>query len=66
MARNVGINRNSARRLVKRRKANQFKRLKIPQIDNGTRDRRIAGSGNLDDCFGCNLRLVKKFAFQDE
>ena len=38
IARNVGISRSSARRLVKRRKMNQFKRMKTPHVNNGTRD----------------------------
>ena len=38
IARNVGISRSLVRRLVKRRKINQFKRLKTPHMNNGTRD----------------------------
>ena len=40
IARNFGISRSSVRRLVKRRKINQFKRMKTPQMNNGTRDLR--------------------------
>ena len=40
IARNIGISRSSVRRLVKRRKINQFKRMKTPHLNNGTRDRR--------------------------
>ena len=37
-ARNVGTSRSSMRRLVKRRKINQFRRMKTPHKNNGTRD----------------------------
>ena len=37
IARNVGISRSSVRRLIKR-KINQFKRMKTPHMNNGTRD----------------------------
>ena len=40
IARNFGISRSSVRRLVKRRKINQFKRMKTPHMNNGTRDLR--------------------------
>ena len=40
IARNFGISRSSVRRLVKRRKINQFKRMKTPQMNNGTRNLR--------------------------
>ena len=66
IARNVGISRNSVTRLVKRRKINQFKRLKTPHMNNGTRDRRAIRSGNLAERFDRNPRLVEKFAYQDE
>ena len=38
IARNVGITRRSVRRLVKRRKINQCKRMRTLHINNGTRD----------------------------
>ena len=33
IAKNVGISRSSVRRLVKRRKINQFQRMKTPQMN---------------------------------
>ena len=63
---NVGISRSSVSRLVKRRKINQFKRMENPHMNNGARDRRTIRSGNLAERFDCNLRLVEKFAYQDE
>ena len=66
ITRNVGISRSLVRRLVKKRKINQFKRMKTPHINNGTRDRRTIRSGNLAQCFDLNPRLVEKFAYQDE
>ena len=64
--RNVGISTISLRRLVKRRKINQFKRMKIPHMNNETRDRRTIRSGNSDECFDRNPKLVEKFVYQDE
>ena len=66
IARNVGINRRSVRRLVKRRKINHFKRMKTPHINNGIRDQRTIRSGNLAEHFDRNSRLVEKCAYQDE
>ena len=63
---NVGISRTSVSSLVKRRKINQFKRMENPHMNNGTRDRRAIRSGNLAERFDRNLRLVEKFAYQDE
>ena len=54
------------RRFAKRTKINQFKRMKTPHINNGTRDRRTIRSGNLAEHIDRNSRLVKKFAYQDE
>ena len=65
ITRNVGISRNLVRRLAKRRKINQFKRLKTPHMNNGTRDWRTIRSGNLAERFDCRPRLVEKFAYQD-
>ena len=66
IARNVGISRSLVRRLIKRRKINQFKRMKTPHMNNGTRDWRTIRSGNLAEHFHDNPRLVEKFAYQDE
>ena len=66
IARNVGISRSSVRRLVKRTKINQFKRMKSAHMNNGTRDRRARRSGNLAERFDLNPRLVEKFPYQDE
>ena len=63
--RNVGISTISLRRLVKRRKINQFKRMKIPHMNNGTRDQKAIRSGNLAERFDRNPRLVEKLAYQD-
>ena len=63
---NVDISRISVRRLVKRRKINQFKRMKTPHMNNGTRDRRAIRLGNLAECFDRNPRLVEKCSCQDE
>ena len=40
--------------------------MKIPQMNNGTRDQRTVRSWNLTERFDHNPRLVKKFAFQNE
>ena len=64
IAGNVGISRTLVRGLVKRRKTNQFKRMKTPHMNNGTR--RTIRSGNLAESSDRNLRLVEKFAYQDE
>ena len=66
IVRNVGISRSSVRRLVKRRKINQFERMKTPHMNNGAIARRAMRSGNLAECFDCNPRVVKKFVCQDE
>ena len=51
IARNVGISRSSVRRLVKRGKINQFKRMKTPQMNDETRDRSTIRSGKLVEHF---------------
>ena len=66
IAGNVGISRTLVRGLVKRRKINQFKRMKTPHMNNGIRDWRTIWSGDLAERSDCNLRLVEKFAYQDE
>ena len=66
IARNVGITRSSVRRLVKRRKINQFKRMTTLHMNNGTRDWRRIRSRNFAERFDRNPRLVEKFAYQDE
>ena len=40
--------------------------MKIPHMNNGTRDRRIIRSGNLAERFDCSPRLVEKFVHQGE
>ena len=40
--------------------------MKTPHIDNGTRDWRTIRSGDLAELFDRNLRLVEKFAYQDQ
>ena len=40
--------------------------MKTPHMNNGTRDWRTIRSGNLAERFDRNLRLVEKFAYQDE
>ena len=65
IARNFGISRSSVRGLVKRRKINQFKRMKTPHMNNGTRDQKAIRSGNLAERFDRNPRLVEKLAYQD-
>ena len=57
--RNIGISRILLRRLVKRRKINQLKRMKTPHMNNETRDRRTIKSGNLAECFDRNPKLVE-------
>ena len=54
------------RRLVKRKNINQFKRMKTRHMNNGTRDRRTIGLGNLAGHFDRNPRLVENSAYQDE
>ena len=61
VARNVGISRSSVRRLVKRRKISQFKRMKTLHLNNGTRDRKAITSGNFDERFDRNPRLATNF-----
>ena len=57
IARDVGISRSSVSRLVKRRKINQFKRMKTSHMNNGTRDRRTIRSKNLPIKMKKTLRL---------
>ena len=66
IARNVGISRSSVKRLVKRRKISQFKRMKTSQMNNGTRDRRTVKSGDLAERFNSNPTLVNKFVIHDD
>ena len=58
IARNVSINRSLVKRLAKRRKINQFKKMKTPHTNNGTRNQRTARSGNLVEHFDHNPRQV--------
>jgi len=52
--------------MVKRRKLNQFKRMKTPRMSDVTRKRRRSRAGMLADRFEKNPRLVEKCVFQDE
>ena len=62
IARNVDISRSSVRRLVKRRNINEFKRIKTPHMNNGTKDQRTIRSEKLVEGFDRNPRLVQKLA----
>ena len=58
ITRNVSINRSLVKRLAKGRKINQFKKMKTPHTNNGTRNQRTARSGNLVEHFDHNPRQV--------
>ena len=51
------------RRVGKRRKINQFKRMKTLHMNNGKGDQRTIRSGNLAEPFDDNLRLVEKCTY---
>ena len=66
IAEQTGISRTSIRRMIKKRNLKQFKRLKTPQMSEGTRNRRETRSVNLRERFETNARMIEKTVWQDE
>ena len=66
IAKQLGISHTSVRRLIKKKKINQYKRVKAPRIDTAGRKRRTDRAGNLTNKFGKNPRIIERVVFQDE
>ena len=66
IGRDMGVSHMSVRRAVKSRGINNFKRLKTPQMDQGTRKRRVERAKRLAGRFESNPRMIKKAVWQDE
>ena len=60
------ISRTSIRRMVKRKNLRQFKRLKTPQMSEGTRKRRETRAGSLREKFESISRMIEKTVWHDE
>lgn len=61
----TGISRTSIRRMVKRRGLKQYKRLKTPMMNSGTKERRKERAAVLAEKFG-KKRMIEKCVWQDE
>lgn len=66
IAKELNISHMSVRRMVRRKGYKQFKRIKTPHMNDGTRQRRVERAGNLLDKFQSNPRIIECAVFQDE
>ena len=60
IAEQIGISRSSIRRIVKKGNFKQFKRLKTPQMNKESRNRRENGAGSLRERFESNICMIEK------
>ena len=65
IAEKLDISHSSVRRMVKKRKNNQFKRLEAPKLDDNGRKRRTDRVKSLSEKFD-NPRRIERAVFQDE
>ena len=61
----TGISRSAVRRIIKTKGINQFKRMKTPHMNQGTRERRVFGASSLVEKFEKNPRMIEKTVWQD-
>jgi len=66
IARELEISHSSVRRIVEDKGYNQFKRLKTPQMNDATRNRRVDRAVSLHEKFAKNPRMIERTIFQDE
>ena len=66
IAEQTRISRSSIKRMIKRRKFCQFKRVKPPKMNDGCRNRRYARAITLAEKFERNTRMTEKTVWQDE
>ena len=65
IAEELDISHSSVRRMIDENEYNQFKRLKTPSSNDGTRNRRCVRAGDLAEEF-TNPRKIERVVFQDE
>lgn len=66
IAEHLEISHSSVRRIIEKKGINQFKRVKTPQMNEGTRIRRIERAAGLIEKFKNNPRMIERAVFQDE
>lgn len=66
IAEQIQVSRSSVKRMINRRKVNQFKRMSEPQRDEGALKRRTNRAEELVERFEKNSRSVEKLVWQDE
>ena len=66
IAKVLKISDRSVRRMVKSKGIRQFKRMKTPHMNEGTRTRRIERAASLLEKFRRNPRMIERAVFQDE
>ena len=66
IAQELNVSHSSVCRMVKRKGIKQFKRIKTPQMNEGTRTRRVERATGLLEKFEKNPRIIERAVFQDE
>ena len=67
IADNLNISKSSVKRMIKKSKINQFKRMREPDREEGTVQRRTERAVNLcNNLFAKNPRYIEKIVWQDE
>ena len=66
IAEELNVSHTSVRRMVKQKNISQFKRVKTPQMNEGTRTRRVERAASLLEKFKNNPRMIERAVFQDE
>ena len=66
IAEELEISHSSVCRIFREKKINQFKRVKTPQMNDATRNRRIQRAKFLLEKFQTNPRMIERAVFQDE
>ena len=66
IAKSLNVSDASIRRMIKKKGINQFKRLKTPSTNPGTRARRLQRAIELSKRFERNPRMIERVVFQDE
>ena len=66
IAKELEVSESSVRRMVKRKGYKNYKRMKTPSMNDGTRKRRVERSTSLFEKFRKNPRMIERAVFQDE
>ena len=66
IAKHLEISHTSVRNIIEKKGINQFKRVRTPQMNEGTRKRRVERADGLFEKFKTNPRMIERAVFQDK